>query len=200
MKAALLSLAVVALLISTTGQAQTKKPFKYATLPDKAEWTVKLKKPPKVQRQRIQHITLPVAICKRFPIPGFRCGGAMAMERPGSKRSGYFHGMSRPGGYGMDTEGCITEGLLKQVKYFEKNSGISGGQYSYYQRVKKIKDEMLYNPRHYGFLINYRGTYLDITFPSRRTMHVRKLKEPDFSKIPHCGPNGNWRCRFEDCD
>lgn len=174
-------------------RVEEPKPFDYATLPDKAEWTVKLDKPLEVVRQEIQSTNMPESVWIAFPLPEFQDGGRFRpMVRPGVQRSF---------GYGMDSAGCTSEALVKtnSISCVGGGAGIAGGQYAYCQRVK-IDDVMLYDPRQYSFFIAYAGAYLEITFPNLQTMHVRRLEAPDLSKVKHCGPGDDWRCRFENCD
>lgn len=166
------------------------EPFKYATLPDQSEWTVKLDKVLKIERQEIQSTEMPEPIWVAFPLPEFRSVGDLPMAHPGVRRSF---------GYGMDSAGCVPEALLKSNAIKEYDWGIGGGQYAHYQRVEKIVDFHLYDPRQHAFLIAYTGAYLEITFPDLQTMHVRRLKDPDMTKVKNCAPGDDWRCRFEDC-
>jgi hypothetical protein len=170
----------------------TDKSFQYA-LPDQPEWTVKLDQPLKVVRQEIQSTDMPRPVWDKFPLPEFqeRISRTMPLVHPD---------IQRPYGYGMDTAGCVPEALLKTnaIKYY--GWGVAGGQYAYYQRVEKIDDALLYDPRQHAFLIAYNDAYLEVTFPDLRTMRVRRLKPPDMSTVKHCGPHDDVRCRFENCD
>ena len=174
-------------------RVEEPKPFQYATLPDQSEWTVKLTTSLQVVRQEIQSTGMPEPVWTTFPIPEttYSAGenGATRMHMP--HQSG-----SMTGSYGMDTGGCIPEALQLQVKQYG-GVGVAGGQYGWYQRVRHIADGLLYDPRQWGFLIYYSGSYLDITFPDLQTMHVRKLTAPDISKVANCGKGQDPLCRFE---
>lgn len=172
--------------------AQDATQFEYTALPDASSWQVEIVAPElqiKPEQQEIQHPTLPKIVYVRFPLPEFAENtGVVPMVSPGYR--GTF-------GYGMDTAGCVPEALLRQNAIVNYGYIISGGQYASYQRTEQIDDVLLYDPRDYGYLICYQGTYLDITFPSATTMSVRKLPAPDLSKVPNCGPDDDWRARFD---
>jgi len=167
---------------SGSATATAEKPFDYATLPDQAEWTYSLAAGLLwTERQRIQSTNMPEPVWKAFPLPEFagQQSRFVPMVRP-SYGGSY--------GYGMDSSRCVVDALIKTNSINARGLGISGGQYAYYQIVKKIEDPLLYDPRNFAFLIRYQEAYLKVTFPNLHQMKVQRLKAPtEFSTGP-CSP------------
>src|SRR3989338_2369568 len=154
--------------------------FRYAPLPEQAEWDVKLDPPLKVTDPEIWSAHMPEPVWTTFPIPETTYSdgpnGTIRMHMP-------YQVGAVEGSYGIDRNGCISDALIHQVKHYG-GVGLAGGQYGWYQRVNLINPYAVFNPTHWWYLIYYNGFYLDITFPDLGTMHVRKLAKPDMSKAP----------------
>lgn len=174
--------------------------FQYTVLTTQESWDVQLSQPLAVELQQIQSTNMPEVVWQTFPLPefAFRSAGDMLALPPPTTVD--------PFGYGMDSAGCVGDGLVKANNLPTKGLGVAGGQYGYYnfsdeddfdQEAQAYK----FDPRKEAWVIAYPNdgnaiVYLEITFPTLGVMHVRRLKSPDMTGIPYCGPGENRMCRF----